>query len=167
MNFTHNSTGAPGLHRLDGDDRVHTEGGGRLRRTGRCWTTAALDLIPRHRAGGWRGAGGAPVSWKRGLRTAAGRHTVLVRQQARRDPDREGLSIRALTKSITGSIAAPCHRRWRRCWLRRLRVLVEEASEVLEVCRPVATLTVDRVACARDARDFDVWVRSREPLLPT
>jgi hypothetical protein len=50
---------------------------------------------------------------------------------------------------------------------RRLRVLVEEASEVLEVCRPVATLTVDRVACARDARDFDVWVRSREPLLPT
>jgi hypothetical protein len=50
---------------------------------------------------------------------------------------------------------------------RRLRVLVEEASEVLEVCRPVATLTVDRVACARDARDFDVWVRSRETLLPT
>ena len=50
---------------------------------------------------------------------------------------------------------------------RRLRVLVEEASEVLEVCRPVATLTVDRVACARDARDFDVWVRSREPLPPT
>lgn len=51
--------------------------------------------------------------------------------------------------------------------LRRRRVLGEEAPEVLEVCRTMVTLAVDRMARAGDARDFDVWVRPREPLLPT
>jgi hypothetical protein len=35
------------------------------------------------------------------------------------------------------------------------------------VGRTMATLTVDPVTCARDAPDFDVGVRSRQPLLPT